>query len=607
MVKKGFSLPSLHHLIYGESKRAAKLLRRDRKEGRRKNIQQIAFSSAREIMWSGALVAMALTIGAAAPQHLDARNHSLGGVLTLAVTLQSVDASDNNLEGVDAVAPTPLLRSLTLRNNRLTTLPTLVSAPLLATLDVADNALRRLPRRPLALPALRRLNLSGNALTALPPRLLVAAPRLRTLDASRNAITTLAPMGVERRRMSALLLSRNKLTRIDTATLEATRVTSTLDLSANVLRRFPGAALRRAAFIANVDVADNRIRHVAAGDLDDVQVVALDLSGQVERVDVGAFRRLPLLRNLTLARSLRMRYLPADAFGSLPALRHVDVSGNALLAFAQPPSWSHAPSMDVSGNALLCHCANAWLGVNCAIGAACTPTILPTLPGAAVVAIGADIELHCATVGADAHWIRHADVVTQSADLRIGAATLEDAGVYACVAGDATHDVNVTVLAPRAHLVIVGVGATHVTLAWNAVAPLVLRWGESGANETSTAAPHAHSYAVHGLRMRTTYCFALGVTAAPHLTLDRACVTTRDDVVGVRRSYAAVVVLVLTLGAAVSAIGAVCFAGGETQQPNRRRAHLVEGVGAAYFIELEEDDNADDALSTPTKTQVICQ
>jgi len=564
-------------------------------------------------MWSGALLvsALALTVGATAPpSHLDARNRSLGGVLTLAPTLQTVDASDNNIEHVDAAAPTPLLRALTLRNNRLTAMPTLAAAPLLATLDVADNALRRLPRRPLALPALRRLNLSGNALTALPLALLAAAPRLRTFDASRNAIATLAPLGVERRRVSALLLAHNRITRVDDAALESTHVTSTLDLSNNALRRFPSAALRGAAFIASINVADNRIRRVAAGDLDDVRVVALDLSGQVERVDVGAFRALPLLRKLTLARSLRMRFLPADAFGALPALRFLDVSANALLAFAQPPSWSRAPTVDVRGNALLCHCAHAWLRVTCALDATCAPTILPILHGAAVVAIGADLELQCHSLGADAHWNRGADIVTNSSDLRIGAARPDDAGVYECIAGGAVRSVNVSVTAPHAHLIVVSVGAAHVTLAWNtggATAPLLLRWNESGANRTSTAAPQAHSYSVHGLRMRTSYCFTLGVAAAPRLTLDRVCVTTRDDVVGVRRSYAALVVLVLALGAAVGAIGAVCIAGRRQSQPHRRRAKLVEGVDAAFFIELDEDDNTDDALSTPQKSEFISQ
>jgi hypothetical protein len=316
------------------------------------------------------------------------------------------------------------------------------------------------------------------------------------------------------------------------------------------------------------------------------------------------------LRQLTLARSLRMRFLPADAFGDLPALRFLDVSANALLAFAQPPSWSRAPTVDVRGNALLCHCAHAWLRVACATDATCAPTILPTLPGAASVAIGADLELFCSSLGADAHWTRGADGITHSSDLHISAARPDDAGVYECVAGGATRSVNITVSAPRARLVVVSVGATHVTLAWNAggaMAPLLLRWGESGANRTSTAAPHAHSYSVHGLRMRTSYCFTLGVAAAPRLTLDRVCVTTRDDVVGVRRSYAALVVLVLALGAAVGAIGAVCIAGRRQTQPQRRRAKLVEGVDAAFFIELEEDDNTDDTLSTPKKSKIILQ
>ncbi|XP_065341389.1 leucine-rich repeat and fibronectin type-III domain-containing protein 4-like [Cloeon dipterum] len=535
-------------------------------------------------MWlpAGALLALLAVVSDACP-----------GWTVDCPALSVANATEADILAINAT----LLCRLTLRKGHLHALPTLEPAGHLRELDASENALRVLPPV-LHFPALRTLNLSHNALTTLPINFLSASPCVTVLDVSHNQLAVVsAGVGLARRRTTHVSLAHNRIVRVDPGALENAVVSRTLDLSHNRLRRFPGDALRRARHLASVSVAFNCVRRLQRGETDDISVGSLDISGQLERIDADAFRNLPALENLTLTHSPGLRFIPADAFGdALPSLRVVNLSGNALLGFERPPFWIDV-RVDASGNAFVCHCAHHWLNITCA-EASCAPLVLPLLPETAAVALGGSLELRCIALGAErVRWLRADDgIASDTSRLRLTHAGREAGGLFTCVAsnalGLARRSVRVSVKDPNVRLFVLSVSATFVTLAWNmsGAAPYVLRWGADAAaldnaSPTFPPAPRAHSYAVHGLRPATAYCFALSLDA--DVTLDRTCVTTAaDGLVGVERSYAAIAALGLAAVAALAACVALCVI---NARPTRtvRRVELIESVDAAFFIELD--------------------
>ncbi|XP_059477688.1 leucine-rich repeat neuronal protein 2-like isoform X1 [Neocloeon triangulifer] len=525
------------------------------------------------------------------------RNCSAVRHLSLPRTLEVVDLTDAGVETLNATLEAPLLRQLTLRSNRLHALPP-IAAPRLVLLDVSRNSLRVLPPA-LRLPQLRTLNLSRNALVALPALFLADAPRLAVLDLSHNALATLPALGVARRTLTHVHLAHNRLVRVDANVLDGVVVSALLDLSHNALRRVPSDALRRAVFVRSVDLAFNAVCHLQPGDLDDVRVAALDLSGQLERVDASAFRFMPFLVNVTLTHSPRLRFLPAGAFdASLPLLRNVNVSWNALLAFEEPASWVDV-TLDATHNAFVCHCVLLWLNASMCADASCAPLVLPLFPEEAAVALGAAIELRCVALGAErVRWLRADGGVASNASLlRLQPARRNDSGLLTCEAssgvGASRRSVQLSVTDPNVRLFVLSASATFVTLAWNMSgnAPYVLRWGADASRMRSAspafpAAPRAHSYTVHGLRPATPYCFALTLDA--DVTLASTCVATDADLsVGVQRSYVAAAVLALAFCVALAACVALCVVSARPARTTVRRVELIEAIDAAFVIELD--------------------
>ncbi|KAM9687001.1 leucine-rich repeat-containing protein 47 isoform 3-T3 [Trichechus inunguis] len=174
----------------------------------------------------------------------------------------------------------PQLHSLVLRRNALGPglSPELGPLPALRVLDLSGNALEALPpgqglgpAEPPALPQLQSLNLSGNRLRELPADLPRCAPRLQTLNLTGNCLdafpaTLFQPGALPL--LSELAAADNCLRELspDIANLaslkllsEATRLTQTLDLSNNQLSEIP-AALADCPKLKEIHFKGNKLR-----------------------------------------------------------------------------------------------------------------------------------------------------------------------------------------------------------------------------------------------------------------------------------------------------------------------------------------------------------
>ncbi|XP_042550481.1 leucine-rich repeat neuronal protein 4 [Dipodomys spectabilis] len=268
-------------------------------------------------------------------------------------TLRSLDGSHNLLRALSApeLGHLPELQELSLRHNRIAELRWDAGMPAaLHTLDLSYNLLAELP--PCAGPALRRLRvlaLAGNPLQVLRPRAFACFPALRRLN-----------------------------------------------LSSSALGRGDQGGIAEAAFTG------------AAGQpLATLEV--LDLSGtDLERVESGWIRDLPMLTSLYLRKMPRLRILEGDIFKMTPNLRLLDCQNSPALSsvythifqdtpclqmlllqncnLSSFPPWtvnsSQGLSVSLFGNPLICSCELSWLLMDAnrtflsrAADTVCTPAV----------------------------------------------------------------------------------------------------------------------------------------------------------------------------------------------------------------------------------------
>lgn len=343
-------------------------------------------------------------------------------------TLRFLDMSRNLIEHLDSTMfpGTPWLTTLSLARNRLTFLPDNVFSSLagLLELDLSRNTLRanfgelfhyvqQLRRLSLAetglhaapalpLPHLLHLNLSGNAIRALPSpqdglqrlRVLLlskndlhslpAAPMLRELDISSNPIKTLTResfAGVPRlQSLTAVDLPR--LERFDSDSLSRLRALTTLSVqtwpriekyrfrlggalsSVPSLRRLSVRVMERALTDQLLGGFNPKLRrleitgrnlHEAAADafegIEDHQELALQIHGtQLTEFPPGLFSRLERIAHLSLdLRDNQFTSLSADTFYHNSSWEAV---GTKLIP----------GGLNLNGNPWSCDCALAWLG-----------------------------------------------------------------------------------------------------------------------------------------------------------------------------------------------------------------------------------------------------
>eukprot|EP00767_Chilomastix_cuspidata_P004435 gnl/Chilomastix_cuspidata/4578.p2 GENE.gnl/Chilomastix_cuspidata/4578~~gnl/Chilomastix_cuspidata/4578.p2 ORF type:complete len:353 (+),score=179.99 gnl/Chilomastix_cuspidata/4578:349-1407(+) len=254
----------------------------------------------------------ALSIEAIREKLSDLRRDSLTGRFAFT----AVELSNGGYKTIDALGAFKSLLCIDLSENELTneTIQDLFSRRFLANLNLSRNRLSRFaPGRGhgarALLPALRRLDLSGNGLPRVPD--LQLAPFLEALDVSGNAIDALTGFPALRR-LRELDVSHNRIASLDGLPALPVRV---LSARGNRLRSLCG--LRALAHLTTLAAPDNPVAALDVSPTENPWLAELDVSGgRIE--DVGQFRRL---RHFKLLRALHARGNPVERACTLAAAR----------------------------------------------------------------------------------------------------------------------------------------------------------------------------------------------------------------------------------------------------------------------------------------------
>ncbi|XP_046406311.1 leucine-rich repeat neuronal protein 3-like [Ischnura elegans] len=531
----------------------------------------------------------------------------------------------------------PRLAALDLARNSLHALPpfALRDFTALSTLNLSRNGLHTISPSSLLLPSLVVLDLSHNRLSILKEHYFSDTPALQTIYLSSNILSRI-PAFVFGRNLHTLALARNHIMRVEESAFEGINITGALDLSSNALRRVPNVALKRCGSIDTLLLDENLFAALAAGSVAGLRVRRLSISRQrdLRLVHRSALANLLDVEEIRVRENAQLAYVHPEAVVNAPRLAILDLSGNGLLALEEGLT-QHLPRLRqllVAGNRFRCHCSLRWLQerlntsvfpADAACGAAngslvplallpplprsCAPHILPLFPAEHRATLGGNASFPCRALGAPApkvHWFSPGGARLLSGecsgracvrDHALGVRFLhrEDGGAWTCVARSAAgadaRAVRLLVRDVNVRLFPLAVASTFVTLAWNlsnavsssyALHYAEVRGGEAARSVTFSVGLRLHSYTVHGLRPRATYDFSLSMLrGAYRIPMCSLRVTTKGEAflltLGIRRSYAGVVVLGVALGAAAAACAAVC--GLRCWRARRRRGAAAAG------------------------------
>ncbi|XP_005095739.1 uncharacterized protein LOC101852916 [Aplysia californica] len=213
-------------------------------------------------------------------------------------------------------------------------------------LDLSDNALRAVPNTALTgLTNLRLLNLSGNFQLREVPG--VGDPQLREVAMtiySGNASTEGESPN-------------NGKTNINTPTSFTSPSLSPPSSSSGELSHLPALSI-----LLMDGIAPSRLPSLSVSGLR-VAELSMSFLPRLRVVDKWAFRNLSNLHTLQLHDNPRLVFLHPDAFSGLPALRHLHLHNNALMALSQrvPASLPSLTDLQLHHNPLHCDCNIYWL------------------------------------------------------------------------------------------------------------------------------------------------------------------------------------------------------------------------------------------------------
>ncbi|KAE8751204.1 Toll [Frankliniella occidentalis] len=289
--------------------------------------------------------------------------------------LRSLDLADNNVWTMPPELFCPLsgLTHLNLSRNKLQNAMELgfsdwgegPAAPgkscnaALEELDLSSNALTALPDNGFtSLRSLQKLFLQDNAIAALADRAFVGLVALQTLNVSSNRLSALPPeLFQSSRDLRELHLHNNSISVLAPGLLEGLDQLQVLDLSGNELS---SSCVNRDTFsglvrLVVLNLAHNVITRVDAQvfqDLYSLQILSLDHNG-IEVIAEGAFSALSNLHALTLSHNNLVR-LESYHFSGLYVLHQLYVDHNRLQAVhAQAfENCSNMQDLSMAGNNL---------------------------------------------------------------------------------------------------------------------------------------------------------------------------------------------------------------------------------------------------------------
>ena len=262
--------------------------------------------------------------------------------------LQSLDLSHNFLETLDnrVFKPLRLLKELNLESNRISEVEMRAFAGCsssLVSLNLGDNLLKRVPTDAFAhLTHLAELNLAGNSLRVITDSSFPSIPSLAVLNLAGNLIEKIHDRGFVR----------------------VASVTK-LDLQDNSLYQVPTPALKAFSSLHSLSIGQNKFNVIQAGALRGLnKLKTLEIQGCPELVEVGedALTECLDLEILKISSNRKLVHLHPSSLGSLPSLRSLDLSNNALTKVSSSLApWMTLTSLDISGNPWTCDCDNSFL------------------------------------------------------------------------------------------------------------------------------------------------------------------------------------------------------------------------------------------------------
>merc|ERR1719410_2371378 len=134
-------------------------------------------------------------------------------------------------------------------------------------------------------------------------------------------------------RLVRLILSKNKLTKLDSGSLSGVSSLVELELSNNFLTKVPMAALASLKNLKFLNLGSNKIKSVADVDLESLgSLEYLDLSRNlIQEIMPGTFMGMSNLKGLDFSVNV-VRKVEDDAFEGLRALEYLDLSDNKVLS-----------------------------------------------------------------------------------------------------------------------------------------------------------------------------------------------------------------------------------------------------------------------------------
>ncbi|KAF4528791.1 hypothetical protein B566_EDAN017316 [Ephemera danica] len=282
-------------------------------------------------------------------------------------SLRHLDLSENRLSVLHGspFSPAPMLEHVNLSDNALEALPVAAIGPLRALyeLDLARNSLISLPMDPgRSLDGLGVLNVEGNQLGSLPESW-TSGQSTQTLQLSGNALRALPRLNLKG--LTRLDVSRNLLSRLDMDTLGSARELTFLNASNNELSHFP-EGVRGLSGLRDLDLSGNRMNTLpepgVLASLHSLRSLRL-ARNQLTSLGSGAVQGLPRLTALSLADN-RLAALAPGALSNLPALAELDLARNAIEALPMS-SFARLPALraaSLQGNRLKEFDANVFDG-----------------------------------------------------------------------------------------------------------------------------------------------------------------------------------------------------------------------------------------------------
>ncbi|KAG5872135.1 hypothetical protein JTB14_013606 [Gonioctena quinquepunctata] len=227
------------------------------------------------------------------------------------------------------------------RNNLANIVPgTFLGLKQLTKLDLSVNSLRTVEDDAFeGLDNLEFLNLKDNNILLIPASALGRLPRLTSLQLDYNRVAALSAdiLRSVAERITKLIISKNIVRELPSASFQSFQQLEILDLSRNLLNSLNAEAFSGLGnTLVDLDVSQNRITNFAGVPLALLKLKKLDLSdNHLTEISENALSLLPSLQYLNLSRNIHLSNIPVTLLHKLPNLQVFDMTYGGIKFLSQ--------------------------------------------------------------------------------------------------------------------------------------------------------------------------------------------------------------------------------------------------------------------------------